>query len=87
MGSFLDQNPSGFKSNWLHVVIITLFRFITVLCGTDRQYSMEYSTHSVGMWGIFCIILSISQDVVKDLNNVIVGVFFIILGVYSHKFF
>ena len=35
----------------------------------DSQYSMEHSPHS-DYGGILCIILSLSQNIVMDLNNV-----------------
>ncbi len=36
----------------------------------DSQCSMEYSSHSDWMWGIFCRLLSVPQYIVMDLNNV-----------------
>ena len=36
----------------------------------DGQYYAKYSSHSVWMWGILCIILSVPHNIVMDLNNV-----------------
>ena len=35
----------------------------------DWWNSAEYSPHSIWMWGMFRIILSVPQDIVMDLNN------------------
>ena len=45
-----------------HVLYITLFRSITMLCGIF--------SYSIWIWGIFRIILSIPHNIVMDLNNV-----------------
>ena len=36
----------------------------------DSYYSTEHSSHSIGMWGIFCKVLSVSQSVVMDLKKI-----------------
>jgi hypothetical protein len=36
----------------------------------DWYYFIEYSTHLDWMWGIFCRRLSVSHNIVMDLNNV-----------------
>ena len=40
-----------------------------MLCGTDIIF-VEYSLHSISMWRIFGIILSVPQNIVMDPNNV-----------------
>ena len=59
----------------LFVLHITLFRSITMLCGTDiiPWSILKYSPHSDWIWGVSgntCAILSVPHNIVLDLNNV-----------------
>jgi hypothetical protein len=49
-------------------VYITLFRSNNVL--RDWHYAMEYSPYYVWIWEIFCGIMSVPHNIVKDPNNV-----------------
>jgi hypothetical protein len=50
---------------------ITLFRSITVLCGTDGILG-KYSLYSICIWGIFCRILLVPHNIVMDQNDVMI---------------
>lgn len=39
----------------------------------NQQYSEEYFSHSVWMWGILYRILSVPQNTIMDMNNVMVA--------------
>ena len=51
-----------------HKVNITLFRFITKLCGLTTFYVILFKFNPNG--GVFHIIFSVSQNIVMDPNNI-----------------
>ena len=65
-------HPNIFVMWHCHKSFITLLRSITMLCG-DWHYFIKYSPYQDRMWGISCGILSVPQNIVMDINNVMLN--------------
>lgn len=73
---FVDYVLLPWKRKWYcYGLIIVIYEFHNIIhihnsVVPDWQYFLEYFSHSVWMWGIFCRRLSVSQNIAMGLNNV-----------------